>query len=97
MQKAMFIRKPSNIEEVIHSEYNSSKAEPYQVVETMVIANILYDHFTNNLLKDNPWFAGGKGGQKNNVSQVIEIRSPNRKTLLVNPEGYENARYVAAI
>ena len=97
MQKAMFIRKPSNIDDVVSSEYNPKYAEPYQVVETMVIANMLYDHFTNNLLQDNPWFAGGKGGQKNNVSQVIEIRSPNRKTLLVNPEGYEHARYVAAI
>lgn len=52
-----------------------------------------YDDLVTSFLTDRPqWFRNG--GHEVDFVYVIEVRAPGRRTLYVNPEGHEYARYV---
>jgi len=92
--KVGFVRKPFNLEEVtaVLKERNTELA-PSKVIETWDMSAEEYDLFVSDFFTRHPRLKG-KGGRIGDLFEVIEINAPERKTLYVNPEGADYARYV---
>ena len=97
MPRAIFTSKPTTLTD-LQNPYrtHSTEAESYIITETLNYTQKEYDDFGNWLLQPKPEFEG-KGGvdAKTGKTRCIAIKAEGRKTLLVNPEGYDYARYVA--
>jgi len=93
---AVFVRKALNLKEVACATYEGI-AQPFTVVEELVVSDERFCKITNNLMATIPEFAEKcKGGTRNGVVQAVKVI--NEKTgafFLTNPEGYPYARYVA--
>jgi len=63
------------------------------VVETINVGNAEYDAIANDFFKSSPRFVGKGGGDAVYDFHVIELRSPERETLYIDPEGSDYARY----
>jgi len=97
MQKIVnvrFIRKPCNIEEMTADlEQYDIRPVLSEVIEIWDMSADEYDIFAADFFAHHQRL-NGKGGRTGNLHQVIEINAPERKTLYVNPEGFDYARYV---
>lgn len=87
--KAIFARKPFSLEDACFG----GRPVEIQVQETRELTADEHDAFTDDFSRPRPWLAG-KGGSSNGRDLVIEVTAPDRKTLYVNPEGHDYARYV---
>ena len=95
MKTAIFTRKPADLNEVSNPYLRDDQPTPYTITETIRLSAPEYDEFGSDLLAQNKMF-DGKGGQTpKGVTKCIAIEAKGRRTLLVNPEGYDYARMVA--
>ncbi|WP_298031768.1 hypothetical protein [uncultured Desulfovibrio sp.] len=95
MKKAIFTRKPTDLSEVRNPYIRNETAEPYTIEETITLTPLEYDRLGRNLLDSNPAFSGKGGATPDGITKCIAVKAEGRKTLLVNPEGYDYARMVA--
>ena len=95
MKKAIFARKPADLSEVTQPFFQHSTPETYIVTETIAMTEAEYDEFGRTLLHDRNFFEGKGGTNKQGEILCLKITAPNRRALLINPEGCTYARYVA--
>ncbi len=75
-----------------------------KVIETKEMTQSDYDSFASNFTLARPWL-DGKGGSSikrssdsaEEVYLCIAVTTPDRKTLYINPQGYNYARYVGIV
>ena len=93
MNTATFANKPVNVNDIPKA---NTDPVPYVVTDTWKIGTVEYGQLIMNLTASRQDFEG-KGGSAplTGAEKVIRISARNRRTLLVNPEGYSYARRVA--
>lgn len=95
------MRKPNDLEDLkrFHNKHKNDPKEKYMVVYTMELTNDEYNEWTSSFLGDFPFgkiFKKYGGTSKDGkTTEVVRIKSKNKPTLYVDPEGYDYARYVA--
>ena len=88
---AQFARKPHDHHDL---ETFTSPAQ-YTVVEHRAMSTAEYDAFASDFYAAREWLKGKGGYSDSGAVKAIEVTAPERPTLLVNPEGYDYAKYVA--
>ncbi|MDE2252680.1 MAG: DUF1738 domain-containing protein [Betaproteobacteria bacterium] len=97
----VFLRKPAagaTIEQRAWGVVKPDMVEQAKVVESRTVSPAEYDAFTQNLFASHDWLKD-KGGEEQRpdgsvVRHVIEFGADQRQTLLIDPSGYNYARYV---
>lgn len=95
------MRKPNDLEDLkrFHNKHKNDPKEKYMVVYTMELTNDEYNEWTGSFLGDFPFgkiFKKYGGTSKDGkTTEVVRVKSKNKPTLYVDPEGYDYARYVA--
>jgi len=99
MVVAYFVENPRTLEDLPMDTKNSTPHDVLvEIIETWVMSADEYDQFVADLSAPNPRFKGkGEGEDTGETWLAIEIIAPERRTLYVNPEGSEYARYVGGI
>ncbi len=90
------VRKPTNLDEVKEViKHGSGERVRAKVEEVKKLSTNEYDKLSQNFFAHTSWL-DGKGGTAlpENVWSVIEVQAPGRKTLYIDPEGFDYARYV---
>ncbi|MDR1112410.1 MAG: hypothetical protein LBL18_01435 [Bacteroidales bacterium] len=95
---AVMVTKPADIKGMMRDLHNSR--EPVQeviITDTIEMTQDEFTEFTENLTKPRQWLVG-KGGldAASGLIKAIQIVPPAgyQASLMVNPEGYDYARYV---
>ncbi len=90
------VRKPSNLEELEQDIKDGwGERTRAKVEEVKKLSTSEYDKLCKNFFAHTSWL-DGKGGTAlpEHVTSVIEVQAPGRKTLYIDPEGFDYARYV---
>ena len=95
MKKVIFSRKPANLNEINNPIFQECTAAPYSIMETIRLSTAMYDKLASDLLADCDFLTGKGGADENGKAKCILVEAPSRRSLLINPEGYSYARYVA--
>ena len=91
MLSVAFVSKPVNLEEVRYWTMSGSiQPDCARVTETVEMNSAEYDVFTSSFCESREWLAG-KGGLNN----CLLVKAPHRPALVIDPQGYDYARYVA--
>lgn len=95
MSTANFAHKPANLMSVAAAD--NDDIGTYVVAATRTLTPEQYDAWTANFYQPLAKFfrAGFQGGWQSGAHKVMVVKAANRKTLLVDPSGFEYARYVA--
>ena len=91
---ARFVSKPNNLHD-LNVRAAEARPQPTRIKEVVELTAPEFDAFTSNFFATTPWLAGKGGGI--GIIDAIEVCAPDRPRLLVNPEGYDYARYVAVL
>lgn len=85
-----FACKPYDLNDVKSAAHCHSERQRVVIAETVNMSTAQYDAFTKSFSRSTEWL-DGKGGRKGSLL----VKAPGRASLVVNPEGYDYARYVA--
>lgn len=85
---ALFARKPCSLEDACFS----GKPELIEIQDRREMTEAEYDTFSRSMSQSRAWLEG-KGGYANGRVLVVEVSAPGRKTLYINPEGGDWARF----
>ena len=89
------IRKPQNMKEVERDMRKGYGERVKAVVDkSYKLSENEYDKFVYNFMVHTTYLNGQGGVDPDGTVHVIEITAPARKTIYVDPEGYDYARYV---
>lgn len=89
------IRKPSNMKEVESAMRKGYGDRVKAIVDkSYKLSGDEYDKFVYNFMVHTTYLSGEGGVDSDGTVHVIEITAPGRKTIYVDPEGYDYARYV---
>ena len=91
--KAVFYYKAPSIYEKFIKNYSDGYMD-YTVTKEVTVTAEQYDAWVGDLLADFPPIAG-LGGCVEGVVQAVRVSAPGRKALIVDPEGYNYARYIS--
>lgn len=64
------------------------------IQKNVELSNKKYDKMVSNFFAEQPYLAGRGGWAKDGTRYAIRVTSQNRNTLLIDPQGYNYARYV---
>ena len=98
LSKAKFHRKPNSVEQMIAEEKNNlvTNSSSYTVVATKELSESEFDDFSNNLSSSYPWLKELYNVEDNSgVFNCIEVTGGKDYSILVDPSGYDYARYAA--
>lgn len=89
------VRKPLNMKEV-EKAIRKGEADRVKAVvdKSYKLSENEYDKFVYNFMVHTTYLKGEGGVDSDGTVHVIEITAPARKTIYVDPEGYDYARYV---
>lgn len=87
--RAIFARKPADLLDCCFG----GPPERIEIQERREMTASEYDAFAHALSRSRDWLAG-KGGIRAGRTLVVEVTAPDRKTIFINPEGGDWARYV---
>lgn len=94
------VRKPSSLREVEEFSCHILNRTAVPITEVWELTAAEYSDFGNSCLKSRPEFCG-KGGytqyQGKPVLSVIALCCHGKPTLLIDPEGYDYARYIGLL
>lgn len=94
------VRKPSSLREIEEFSRHILNRTAVLITEVWELTAAEYSDFGNSCLKSRPEFCG-KGGytqyQGKPVLSVIALCCHGKPTLLINPEGYDYARYIGLL
>ena len=89
------VRKPQNMKEVERDMRKGYGERVKAVVDkSYKLSENEYDKFVYNFMVHTTYLNGQGGVDPDGTVHVIEITAPARKTIYVDPEGYDYARYV---
>lgn len=92
---AAFFCKYANLAEVRGYKAPSNE-QRVQIAEVKEMTPREYDAFAASFIQHLDWL-DGKGGTRNGAIQGILVTAEGRPSLIINPEGYDYARYVAIL
>ncbi len=93
--KALMVRKPSNLEEVLKiTKKYIEEAESVIVEKTIELTDAAYQKLIDNPMTETFDFLKNQGGTEDGKMLTVEIKCQDRPILLVNAEGYGYARYM---
>ena len=98
LSKAKFHRKPKSVEQMMAEEENNlvTNSSSYTVVATKELSEPEFDDFSNNLSSSYPWLKELYNVEDNSgVFNCIEVTGGKDYSILVDPSGYDYARYAA--
>lgn len=89
------VRKAQNLKEVEKAMRKGEADRVKAVVDkTYKLSADEYDKFVYNFMAHTTYLNGEGGVDSDDTVHVIEITAPGKKTIYVDPEGYDYARYV---
>ena len=98
LSKAKFHRKPKSVEQMMTEEENNlvTNSSSYTVVATKELSESEFEDFSNNLSSSYPWLKELYNVEDNSgVFNCIEVTGGKDYSILVDPSGYDYARYAA--
>ena len=98
LSKAKFHRKPKSVEQMMTEEENNlvTNSSSYTVVATKELSEFEFEDFSNNLSSSYPWLKELYNIEDNSgVFNCIEVTGGKDYSILVDPSGYDYARYAA--
>ena len=98
LSKAKFHRKPSSVEQMMTEEKNNlvTNSSSYTVIATKELSDKEFEDFSNNLSSSYPWLKELYNVEDNSgVFNCIEVTGEKDYSILVDPSGYDYARYAA--
>lgn len=89
------IRKPQNMKEV-ESGIRKGYGDRVKAIvdKSYKLSANEYDKFVYNFMVHTTYLSGEGGVDPDGTVHVVEISAPGKKTIYVDPEGYDHARYV---
>lgn len=89
------IRKPQNMKEV-ERDMRAGHGDRVKAVvdKSYKLSANEYDKFVYNFMVHTTYLSGEGGVDSDGTVHVVEITAPGKKTIYVDPEGYDYARYV---
>jgi len=101
--KAVFSRKPMNLEEV--RQARAQAPESFRIQDSVTLPEDEWHNFTHHLLKDRSWIraynqlANQQGWHgTDTVRDCLLVQNPaGDECLAIDPQGYDYARYVAEL
>lgn len=89
------IRKPQNMKEVEKDMRKGNGDRVKAIVDkSYKLSADEYDKFVYNFMVHTTYLSGEGGVDPDGTVHVVEITAPGKKTIYVDPEGYDYARYV---
>ena len=102
--KAIFISKAANLEEARKELERATTQEAYKIIAAKKLSETEWNELTESLLSDRDWISefNRKLAEKEQVNwnkrNCIKVTCEGkRESLLIDPQGYDYARYVAII
>jgi hypothetical protein len=99
MSKAVFLRKPADVEELKSRTLKPLEGAKFVIEEIVEISQGEYDHFAANLLDDYPFIQENIEAMymdQDGVYHCIYVKAEgSSEGILVESEGYDYARYAA--
>lgn len=86
----IFVRKPVDLDEVRYWTRAGLDQEQVSIAETINLSTAAYDEFVRYFCQSRDWLRG-KGG----TAGCLLVKAPKRQSLVIDPQGYDYARYVA--
>lgn len=86
----IFVRKPVDLDEVRYWTRAGLDPEQVSIAETVNLSTAAYDEFVRYFCQSRDWLRG-KGG----TAGCLLVKAPKRQSLVIDPQGYDYARYVA--
>jgi hypothetical protein len=95
MSTANFAHKPANLTSVACAD--DEDVGTYVIAATRTLTPEQYDAWTANLYQPLASYfrMGFQGGWQRGSHKVMAVKAAGRRTLLVDPSGFDYARYVA--
>lgn len=89
------VRKPYNMKDV-DEDIRSGNADRVKAIvdKSYKLSASEYDKFVYNFMVHTTYLSGEGGVDPDGTVHVVEITAPGKKTIYVDPEGYDYARYV---
>ena len=90
--------KPKSVEQMMTEEENNlvTNSSSYTVVATKELSEFEFEDFSNNLSSSYPWLKELYNVEDNSgVFNCIEVTGGKDYSILVDPSGYDYARYAA--
>lgn len=89
-QQVFFVSKPFDLEEVFYWQQSGIRPERVEIGETVCLSTDAYDELVSDFTRRRAWLRG-KGGRNG----CLLVQAPGRRSLVIDPQGYDYARYVA--
>lgn len=91
-QEVVFVSKPFDLEDVLYWQQSGIRSERIEVAETVCLSTDAYDELVSDFGRSLAWLKG-KGGRE----KCLLVKAPGRRSLIIDPQGYDYARYVALV
>lgn len=91
-QEVVFVSKPFDLEDVLYWQQSGIRSERIEIAETVCLSTDAYDELASDFTRRRAWLRG-KGGRQN----CLLVQAPGRRSLVIDPQGYDYARYVALV
>lgn len=88
--QVVFVSKPFDLEEVLYWQQAGIRPERVEIAETVRLSADAYDDLVSDFCRSRAWLRG-KGGRE----KCLLVQAPGRRSLVIDPQGYDYARYVA--
>lgn len=86
----VFVSKPFDLKELLYWQGALIRPECVEIAETIRLSPGAYDELVSDFTRRRTWLQG-KGGRQN----CLLVQAPGRRSLVIDPQGYDYARYVA--
>lgn len=98
LNTAYFVRRPNNGEE-LQNVIQKHLVQPstYKVVDTITLDDAEFDDYMNNLREDKDFLKSFRPSPTDADFTVIEVKSNDGRTLLIDNSGYNSAQYISML
>lgn len=98
LNTAYFVRRPNNGEE-LQNVIQKHLVQPstYKIVDTITLDDVEFDDYMNNLREDKDFLKSFRPSPTDADFTVIEVKSNDGRTLLIDNSGYNSAQYISML
>lgn len=94
IESAVFWRKVQDAGHIAAIGRDESHVDPVVVDRKLDLTPDEYDGLTADLMANHPAITGAGGTDEQGRRVVVDVNAPGRQRLLIDPQGYDYARYV---
>ena len=88
--QVVFVSKPFDLKELLYWQGALIRPECVEIAEIIRLSPGAYDELVSYFTRRRAWLRG-KGGRNG----CLLVQAPGRRSLVIDPQGYDYARYVA--